>query len=340
MSTTLVAPTALETWQSSNSFLTRGEPGWGYFGETFGADESLTWQEIAKRTHLLNWNVRVRQLDTDARFDPKRPDFEVIRDNPFDGGLDRLGLAKKRYTPYQNERMLEFGSNIVDGGATWQAAGAVKDGRNVFAFLKVDKEILVGDEEIDMFLMLTTSHDGSLALQASMTPYRPVCANVLPMALKGTKQKFTIRHTGKMEERIVLARQALGIAFNYVDAFSVEANALLDASVSNQQFDALIRGLYPEPEVDVKGALTKWETKRDTLHDIWNDKAAGPATTGNTHGTAWGALNALTEYVDWYRTPRGLNGSTNLLEAQAGFDPTVLKTKNTILTAVRTLAGV
>jgi len=170
-----------------------------------------------------------------------------------------------------------------------------------------------------------------------MTPFRPVCANVLPMALKGTKQKFTIRHTGKMEERIVLARQALGIAFDYVDTFSVEANALLAKAVSDRQFDELVLSLYPKPEKDIKGALTKWETKSDTLHDIWHDRATGPATTGDAYGTAWGAFNALTEYVDWYRTPRGKNGSTNLLEAQAGFDPTVLKTKNGILTAVKAL---
>lgn len=335
---------ALEVWQGSNEFLTRGEPGWGYFGKTFDPDEDLTWQEIAKRTNLLDWNVRVRQLETDARFDPKKPDFEVIRNNPYDKGLDRLGIVQKRYTPYQNEQMLQFGSNVVDGGAIWQAAGTVKDGKQVFAFLKVDREIIVGageaDENIDMFLMLTTSHDGSLALQASMTPFRPVCSNVLPMALRGTQQKFKIRHTGKMEERIVLARQALGIAFDYVDAFSAEANALYETALSGNQFDAIIASLYPVPVEDKKGALTKWETKRDTLFDIWNDSAEGPATTGVAHGTAWGAYNALIERVDWYRTPRGANGAANLYAAQAGLDPVVNTEKNNILSVVRQFAGV
>jgi len=60
-------------------------------------------------------------------------------------------------------------------------------------------------------------HDGSIAMQASITPVRVVCANTLNLALssfKGKKnapkQTFKIRHTQTAEGKIAVARECLG----------------------------------------------------------------------------------------------------------------------------------
>lgn len=90
---------------------------------------------------------------------------------------------------------------------------------------------------------------------------------------------------------------------------------------------------YPMPDKDTKGAMTKWSNKVDLLDEIYTGD-----TNGMIAGTAWGAYNALTERLDWFRTARG-NGE-GILMGSAGFDPVVNAEKNKLLSIVREVAGV
>jgi hypothetical protein len=51
-------------------------------------------------------------------------------------------------------------------------------------------------------------------------------------------------------------------------------------------------------------------------------------------GTAWGAFNALTERLDWYRSARGEN-TENMLIGASGFDPAINAEKNRLLKVVQ-----
>jgi hypothetical protein len=50
-------------------------------------------------------------------------------------------------------------------------------------------------------------------------------------------------------------------------------------------------------------------------------------------GTAWGAFNALTERLDWYRTARG-GSNESILAAASGFDPVTTAEKNRLMNLV------
>jgi hypothetical protein len=53
-------------------------------------------------------------------------------------------------------------------------------------------------------------------------------------------------------------------------------------------------------------------------------------------GTAWGAYNALTERLDWYRSARG--GSNESIYASAsGFDPVMNAEKNRLMKIVQSV---
>ena len=106
---------------------------------------------------------------------------------------------------------------------------------------------------------------------------------------------------------------------------------MIEKEITNAQFDKIVELAYPKPDKDTKGAMTKWENKIDLLDDIY-----GGDTNGMIAGTAWGAYNALTERIDWYRTSRG-SGEGTLLGA-AGFDPVVNAEKNKLLKLVREVA--
>jgi phage/plasmid-like protein (TIGR03299 family) len=325
----------LEQYGDMASFASLRQPAWHGLGTVI--DEPVTTSEMLSLAHLNDWDVRVEELAIPGR--SHREYFATVRTNPFDGEADVLGVVGERYKVLQNEELFQFGDNLLDGG-TWETAGSIKNGTVVFGSLALDRNINLDPngrgDKINSYLLVHTSHDGSLAIQASVTPVRVVCQNTLNIAVgergRGAKQSFRIRHTQTLEGKITAAREALGMANKYLDAFDVMANQMIAKEISDKQFFDIITAVYPKPEENVKGAMTKWETKIDTLNDIYFGE-----TCVNVNGTAWGAYNAMTERLDWYRNPRGGNAES-VLAAASGFDAATNANKNSMLATVNKIA--
>jgi hypothetical protein len=148
--------------------------------------------------------------------------------------------------------------------------------------------------------------------------------------MKNAKQSFKIRHTQSVEGRIQVARETLGLALGYFDEFEVQAKALYSQAITDAEFSKLIQTIYPKPEADVKGALKKWENKVVLIDDLYHNSP----TNATIKGTKWGAFNALTERLDYYRSGRG-NGES-LMAGASGFDPILTAEKNKLYRMVAT----
>jgi len=122
------------------------------------------------------------------------------------------------------------------------------------------------------------------------------------------------------------------LTHKYLDEFDKMASEMISKEINDKQFFEIITAVYPKPEKDAKGSMTKWENKIDTLNTIYNGE-----TCVNIKDTAWGAYNALTERLDWYRNPRGGNAE-GVLAAASGFDATTTAAKNNILRTVKDIA--
>jgi phage/plasmid-like protein (TIGR03299 family) len=321
----------LEQYGDMASFASLREPAWHGLGTIL--DSEVTTSEMLKAAHLNDWNVRCEDVDLPGR--SHRPFFAVVRDNPFDGQADVLGVVGERYKVVQNEELFSFADNMLDGGR-WETAGSIKNGTVVFGSLALDREIVLdpngATDKVNTYLLVHTSHDGSLAVQASVTPVRVVCQNTLNAALHNVKQSYKIRHTQTVQGKVAAAREALGLAHQYLDEFDKQAQEMITQEINDKQFFDIITAVYPKPEADTKGSMTKWENKIDVLNDIYNGE-----TCVNIKGTAWGAYNALTERLDWYRTPRNGNAESVLASA-SGFDAATNAAKNTMLKAVKQVA--
>jgi len=328
----------LETQNGKTSFASFREPAWHGLGTVF--TEEKTTQEMLDLASLSNWNVRLEDLETPSHLTSDKNYQYVLRTNPTDNTqTDILGVVGERYHVMQNEDLFSFGDNILDGGGRWETAGSIKGGRVVFGALALERETILDPsgvaDKVKTYLLINTSHDGSIAIQASITPVRVVCANTLNLALNttrkkgGVKQSFKIRHTQTASGKVAVARETLGLAHKYMDSFDVMANAMIQAEVSAQQFNDIILAAYPKPEKDSKGSLKKWENKIDVINDIYTGEFNGMIA-----GNAWGAFNALTERLDWYRSARGGNNES-ILASASGFDPAINAEKNRLLKVVQ-----
>jgi phage/plasmid-like protein (TIGR03299 family) len=330
----------LEEQNGEVAFALRGTPAWhNLANKVFAQDETVTTANMLEQAKLSNWNVSLESIE-DFIPDTYRNNSEsylVTRTNPFDQGKDVLSIVGSRYKTVQNEELFSFADNILDGGAKWESAGSLKKGRVVFGSLTIDKEITLdaqgANDKTKMYLIVWTSHDGSVAVQSAITPVRVVCQNTLNLAMRNAKQSFKIRHTQTVDGKIAAAREALGLTMAYADEFEKEAQALFNLKVTDKKFSEILTTIYPKPDKDSKGSLKKWENKVVLLDELYHNSP----TNANIKGTAWGVVNALTERLDYFRTARkGSNES--LMAGASGFDPVVTAEKNKIVKQVFALA--
>ena len=328
----------LETVNGQTAFASLRQPAWHGLGTVF-TDEVNT-SEMLELAHLNDWNVRLEDVAIPDGFASDKSYSFVTRTNPFDRSTnDVLGVVGERYVPLQNEDLFSFGDNLLDGGGRWETAGSIKGGRVVFGSIALTDSITLDPngiaDKIDNYLLINTSHDGSIAIQASITPVRVVCANTLNLALsavngkKDVKQTFKIRHTQTAEGKIAVAREALGLAHKYIDEFSTIANEMIQTEITKAQFDKIVELAYPAPAKDAKGSQKKYDAKIDLLQGIYVGEF-----NNTISGTAWGAFNALTERLDWYRSARG-GSNESILASASGFDPMVNAEKNRLMKIVR-----
>jgi phage/plasmid-like protein (TIGR03299 family) len=251
----------LETQNGQASFASFREPAWHGLGVVFNEEKNT--QEMLEAANLANWNVRLEDMQIPAHLTSDKEYQYVVRTNPTDNTqTDVLGVVGQRYHVLQNEDLFSFGDNILDGGGRWETAGSIKGGRVVFGSLALERETILDPQgvadKVKTYLLINTSHDGSIAIQASITPVRVVCANTLNLALgrstrkNGVKQSFKIRHTQTANGRVQIARETLGLANAYMDEFDKMAQMMIGTEINAKQFNDIILAAYPKPEKDAR----------------------------------------------------------------------------------------
>lgn len=209
-----------------------------------------------------------------------------------------LGVVKGRYHIIQNSECFDFMDDVVGSGqAIYETAGSLRDGKVIFMTVKLPDDAKVGDDVIEKYVLLTSSHDGSLSLQVRWTPVRVVCMNTLGAALSGrTDSMLKIRHTRNYGSKVTQAREVLKLTDHYYKVMEYDFNRLLDEQYSAGQMRTLTETLFPS---DGKPS-TKTKNNRAKVLELFHT-GRGQAAVANTRWAAW---NAVTEYVDHYATVR------------------------------------
>ena len=288
---------------------------WHKLGTPVG--HAMTAQEALDAAHLANWNVRKRPLWVDVREDDESlrglvvpRQYATVFTNPVNNQITPIGVVGERYTPIQNEALTEFANAIVDeGGAHFETSGSLRDYSQVFLTMKLPKSMVLtgldGQQDVtDWYLALFNSHDGSSAMFGITTNVRVVCANTAAVAIKGAKSKFSVRHTSGYRSAVQEAREALGLAWEYEEAFEAEARALFEQPFSSDEMKLFAEDLVDLSKVDAATAAgTRRQNEANALVKLFVDS---PTIKGTPiAGTKYAAFNAVTEYVDHFQGVRG-----------------------------------
>ena len=170
----------IEVQNGKASFASFREPAWHGLGTVF--TNEVTTAEMLDLANLYNWNVRLEDVETPTHLTSDKNYQYVLRTNPTNSEqTDILGVVGERYHVLQNEDLFSFGDLLLDGGGRWETAGSLKGGRVVFGTVALERETILDPngvaDVVKTYLLVNTSHDGSIAIQASVTPVRVVSAN-------------------------------------------------------------------------------------------------------------------------------------------------------------------
>ncbi|MBU4337270.1 MAG: DUF945 domain-containing protein [Actinobacteria bacterium] len=280
---------------------------WHRLGTTV-AGQAFTAQDAMALGHLGGWRVRkvpltAAEVGAEGATTMDVPGFATVRTNPFTGAPEALGVVGAGYTPLQNEEHADFLNTLVDAsGAIFDTAGSLRGGRQVFVTMRLPQHLTVGGtDRVDLNIAALNSHDGTSAFRVLVTPVRVVCANTQHAALADHVSSWSIRHTRNAKAAVQAARDSLGLTFAYVEGFQSEAERLIDTATTDTQFFDLVADLFGVPEHDAPARVRHTHTRRQqTLARLWHDAD----TQTDIRGTAWGAYQAVAEYVDHYAPVR------------------------------------
>ena len=297
----------IETHGTQAAALFARKDAWHRLGTTV-RDRAFTAEEAMRLGHLGGWDVRKLPLTTAEVSEGgvtriEVPGFATVRTNPFTGAPEALGVVGGGYTPLQNEDHAEFLNLLADeSGAIFDTAGSLRGGRQVFITMQLPNSLTVGGtDRVDLNIAALNSHDGSSAFRILVTPVRVVCANTQSAALRNHESSFSIRHTRNAKAAVQAARDALGLTFTYVDAFQVEAERLIQQTMTDATFDALIDATFGKCEAHATKRVRETERRRRSrLHWLFADAD----TQTGIRDTAWAGYQAVAEYVDHYAPVR------------------------------------
>ena len=226
---------------------------------------------------------------------------------------ETLGVVSDDYRLLQNGDAFEFCEQLArSAGAKYHTAGSIRRGRQVFATAKLPQSIVVvPNDVVDQYLLLVNAHDGSMGFHLRWTPVRVVCNNTLTAALGGrATYQYTVRHVGDLDAQLSEARRALGMAERYFDAAGSTYRALAAVDLTAERFDAFLDGFLPVPQPSVDAPSSETAIAERDRIILARDRVRALFETGAgteiacVRGTAWGALNAATEWIDRVRTAR------------------------------------
>jgi phage/plasmid-like protein (TIGR03299 family) len=261
----------------------------------------LTAAEVMQVAYLGGWEVHKELLYTSPSIAAVPDRFATTRRHPKIGQREVLGVVGKRYRVVQNEQMTDLLDTIVDEtGAHYETAGSLRGGREVFVTMKLPTTMrIAGVDDLDLYLAVCTSHDGSRAARVLVTPVRIVCANTQAAAFRDNVGEYTLRHTGDVTGKIAEVRGALKLVPVYLDRFQAEAEKLIDRQLEWEQLQRIADRLWPAGD-DTEQARTRRLARDGDLRFLFDHAA----TQQPIRGTAWAGYQAVVEYLDHHQPAR------------------------------------
>lgn len=211
------------------------------------------------------------------------------------------------------------------------AAGAMSDGRQGFMVVKLPERERLNvtidgvEDPHELYVVLRTSHDLSRGMNVAVLPLRERCMNMmtLPSFDRNVPQSWAIRHVGDPLGKLKDAQLSLQNTHAYADLFERMVQQYASVRITVDDLRQIARRAFP-------ARLKTIEAQVEAVVDRFRN-----ADTVGFQDTGWGAINAVSDYLQWGRANAV---RTDQSEFTSGMDGDTAKVVNRTAQLVMTRA--
>lgn len=289
-------------------------------------DEAIMYDHAAfLKEAEMDWDAEKRQLKRVARVTHLGDDgmvsftddvidanaWEVVRSSDQKVLADMVG---ERYTILQNRQAFAWFQPWLDAReAALHTGGALFGGSRIWALAKLNRdpmEIAAGDI-VEKYVLLSHSHDGSLAIRVGFTPIRVVCWNTLSMAHSADASKLIrLKHSKNVHANLDNLRDVMNLVNAEFEATAEQYRALQRKSINQADLRKYVKEVFEvkaedtaiwtgkERSKELKAIVS--ERQKNILDEVIALCEAGKGNTlSSVKGTMWTAYNGITEYLSY-----------------------------------------
>ena len=265
-------------------------------------DRTTTWSAIGKSVEEcknldavlqasgLNYTVSkvpVYKQDDWGQFNPVPHRFLTQRD---DGSKD-YDIVSDRFTVIQNKDAFDF-VNYMGDELRFQKAGETYNGM-VYIIGVLPQVSILGDA-FTPHVIFRNGFSGNVKITAAICPLRFVCQNQFNFAFKNTRNAVTIRHMKNAEQKLAEARDVLKMSADYMARLNEMAKEYAGIKLTSGDLDRVLNQMFPMTNIDKMKPfqIEHLEEQRENFR-----RAYFADDNANHRGTAWGLVNAYTDFI-------------------------------------------
>ena len=282
-----------------------GERPWHGLGEALPPDQDIeTWVKAAR----LDWEIERLPVNYQmgGRNHVMRDRFVLARSDT----QTALSVVSGDYQVVQPKDVLEFYRDLVEQRHyQLETAGALDGGRKVWALARTGLVAGVADnaaDELGANVLLATSCDKTLATTVTFTSIRVVCQNTLNFAVrdmkKNVRRNIKVNHSRRFNPDQI--KHDLGLMDESWDKFKLQLTPMAGKEMSDRDAEQFFQSLFQSEKEMKEGKIS--DQKRNEVMQLMSFYRHAPGQNLPTaKNTLWGAVSAVTYYVDHIRTASG-----------------------------------
>lgn len=331
-------PAELEVVNGQASMAFVGSTPWHGLGTNVTDTDAMYNSQAFMKAANLDWDAEKRQLSRQVKVVTKdafgmdvvsekyvpAEAWEVVRSTDGKVLADSVGA---RYTVLQNREAFGWFQPFLDSKeAALHTGGALFEGSRIWALAKLNRdpmEISAGDI-VEKYVLLSHSHDGSLAVRVGFTPIRVVCQNTLSMAHKSDASKLIrLKHSKKVHANLENLRDVMNLVNQEFEATAEQYRLLQRKSINQADLRKYVKKVFDidapdnviwdvtERNKEMKELVS--ERQKNIMDGIIELVETGKGNNlPSVKGTLWAAYNGFNEYLGYVNGRNADNRLNNL----------------------------
>lgn len=256
--------------------------------------DAIDTQDINFAMESANHDFEVDKVDLSTNTGIAVPDHVGIVNH---NNGQYLGTVGRGWEPVQPKTIYEIGEELMNStGAKINGTFSLRNGSVMGISFYLGQREYISNDPVDLNFVMTNAFDGTHSIAGHAFTYRLSCMN----QCNTSNKLYSLKHTKNVMNRIEVVKEMMKYYENEIKNFDKKMTRLAGTSMNTEQAVAWFRSLFPAPknETAENRLNNQISVFIDCLHNGRGCNIRG------VKGTAYGAFQALTEYINYHRATR------------------------------------